>query len=224
MSNKNRGNEVPMSRKSIIVPEGLPFIIAAGIMTLVLYGFGFDKTAFFTLAATFFIVWFFRNPERKIPEGKDSVVSPADGKVIIIEEVRRDDLVPGSFIKISIFMNVFNVHVNRIPYSGTITLVRYTKGRFISANLDKASALNEQNAIVIATDKGREIITVQIAGLIARRIVCWIKEGMAVEKGERFGLIRFGSRLDVYLPRETSIAVKIGDKVRSGETVLGELP
>lgn len=213
-----------MSRKSIIVPEGLPFITAAGILTLVLFGFGFVKTATFTLAATFFVAWFFRNPERKIPEGKSAVVSPADGKVIKIEEVRTDDLVLGTFIKISIFMNVFNVHVNRIPYSGTVKLIRYKKGRFISANLDKASALNEQNAIVIATDKGREIITVQIAGLIARRIVCWIKEGMTVEKGERFGLIRFGSRLDVYLPPETSITVKIGDKVRSGETVLGELP
>ncbi len=213
-----------MSRKSIIVPEGLPFIAAAGILTLVLFGFGFVKAAAFTLAATFFIAWFFRNPERKIPEGRGAVVSPADGKVIKIEDVRRDDLVLGNFIKISIFMNVFNVHVNRIPYSGTVKLIRYKKGRFISANLDKASALNEQNAIVIATDKGKEILTVQIAGLIARRIVCWIKEGMTVDKGERFGLIRFGSRLDVYLPPETSITVKIGDKVRSGETVLGELP
>lgn len=213
-----------MSRKSIIVPEGLPFIAVAGILTLVLFFFCLVKAAAIMLAATLFIVWFFRNPERKIPEDKSAVVSPADGKVIIIEEVRRDDLASGTFIKISIFMNVFNVHVNRIPYSGTVKLIRYNKGRFISANLDKASLLNEQNAIVIATDKGRDIITVQIAGLIARRIVCWIKEGMPVEKGERFGLIRFGSRLDVYLPPETSVKVKVGDKVRSGETVLGELP
>jgi phosphatidylserine decarboxylase len=105
-----------------------------------------------------------------------------------------------------------------------VKLIRYNKGRFLSANLDKASELNEQNAIVIATDKGREIILAQIAGLIARRIVCWIKEGMSVKKGERFGLIRFGSRLDVYLPPETIIRVKIGDNVRSGETILGELP
>ena len=213
-----------MSRKSIIVPEGLPFITAAGIVMLALFSFGFIKAAAVALAVTFFIIWFFRNPERIIPKGRGTVVSPADGKVIKIEETRRDDLVTGDFIKISIFMNVFNVHVNRIPYSGTVKLIRYKKGRFISANLDKASALNEQNAIVIVTDKGREIITVQIAGLIARRIVCWIKEGMSVEKGERFGLIRFGSRLDVYLPPEISISVQIGDKVRSGETVLGELP
>jgi phosphatidylserine decarboxylase len=215
---------VNMSHKSIIAPEGFPFIIAAGVLTLVLFGFSFLKAAAFTLTATLFIVWFFRNPERKIPTDRSAVVSPADGKVIKIEEVRREDLAPGNFIKISIFMNVFNVHVNRIPCSGTVKLIRYTEGSFISANLDKASAENEQNAIVIATDKGREIITVQIAGLIARRIVCWIKEGMPVAKGERFGLIRFGSRLDVYLPPETSITVKLGDKVRSGETILGELP
>ena len=217
------GKEVRMSHNSIIVPEGLPFIIAVGVSTLILFVFGFIKVAVFTLAITCFVVWFFRNPERKIPEDKGVVVSPADGKVIIIEEVRRDDLAPGYFIKISIFMNVFNVHVNRIPYSGTVQIIRYKKGRFISANLDKASALNEQNAIVIATDKGSQIITVQIAGLIARRIVCWIKEGMILKKGERFGLIRFGSRLDVYLPPDTEIKVKIGDKVRSGESVLGEL-
>jgi phosphatidylserine decarboxylase len=214
---------VNMSHKSIIAPEGLPFITAAGVLTLVLFAFCFINTAAFTLAATLFIVWFFRNPERQTPPGIGVVVSPADGKVIKIEEARRDDLAPGNFIKISIFMNVFNVHVNRIPYSGTVKLIRYTRGKFISANLDKAAAENEQNAIVIATDMGREIITVQIAGLIARRIVCWIKEGMPVVKGERFGLIRFGSRLDVYLPPETSVTVKIGDKVRSGETILGEL-
>ena len=213
-----------ISRKSIIVPEGLPFITAAGVITLFLFFMGYFKLASFTLCATFFIIWFFRNPERQIPEDSGAVVSPADGRVIKTEEAHRNDLVSGSFFKISIFMNVFNVHVNRIPCSGTVKLIRYNKGRFLSANLDKASELNEQNAIVIATDKGREIILVQIAGLIARRIVCWIKEGMSVKKGERFGLIRFGSRLDVYLPPETIIRVKIGDNVRSGETILGELP
>jgi phosphatidylserine decarboxylase len=213
-----------MSRKSIIVPEGFPFIIAVGIITLVLFAMGLPTAAFFALCVTLFIVWFFRNPERQTPTDTGAVVSPADGKVIRIGEARRDDLSSGSFLKVSIFMNVFNVHVNRIPYSGTVKLIRYHKGKFISANLDKASEQNEQNAIVIATDKGREIIAVQIAGLIARRIVCWLNEGMSVEKGERFGLIRFGSRLDVYLPPETTIRVKIGDHVRSGETILGELP
>lgn len=212
-----------MNHNSIIAPEGLPFIAVAGIIAVLLFGLGFRTTACFALVLTLFIVWFFRNPERTIPANQNAVVSPADGKVIKIEEARREDLTAGNFMKISIFMNVFNVHVNRIPCRGTVKLIRYHEGKFLSANLDKASALNEQNAIVIATDKGREIIAVQIAGLIARRIVCWIQEGMAVEKGERFGLIRFGSRLDVYLPPETIIKVKIGECVRAGETILGEL-
>jgi phosphatidylserine decarboxylase len=120
-------------------------------------------------------------------------------------------------------MNVFNVHVNRIPCSGQIQTIAYHKGMFLTANLDKASDSNERNSIVIRTDDGRDIMAVQIAGLIARRIVCWIKEGMDVRKGERFGLIRFGSRLDVYLPLDSTITVKIGDRVRAGETPLGGL-
>jgi phosphatidylserine decarboxylase len=120
-------------------------------------------------------------------------------------------------------MNIFNVHVNRLPCSGTVKMIRYNKGGFSPANLDKASFLNEQNAVLIETDKGKQILTVQIAGLIARRIVCWISEGMRVERGERFGLIRFGSRLDVYLPTEAKILVKVGDKVKAGETPIGDL-
>lgn len=213
-----------INRQSIIVPEGFPFIIVILIATLILAFIGFIwATASFFLAAIF-VTWFFRNPERTTPALAGAVISPADGRIIKIEKVLLDDLLKGAFIKISIFMNVFNVHVNRIPYSGMVKLIRYNKGKFIAANLDKASELNEQNAVVIISEQGREYLTVQIAGLIARRIVCWIKEGMHVEKGERFGLIRFGSRLDVYLPPEVNIMVKIGDKVRAGETILGGLP
>jgi phosphatidylserine decarboxylase len=128
-----------------------------------------------------------------------------------------------SFLKISIFMNVFNVHVNRIPCSGEVSAIRYKPGKFLSANLDKASALNERNSVMIRTDDGREIMIVQIAGLIARRIVCWLKEGIKVKKGERFGLIRFGSRVEVFLPLGSTLLVKIGDKVKAGETPIGEL-
>jgi phosphatidylserine decarboxylase len=213
-----------ISRKSIIVPEGLPFILALGILTLIFACFAFITATILSLSAAVFVAWFFRNPERKAPEKKGVVISPADGRIIKIENVDGHDLVRGRLIKISIFMNIFNVHVNRIPYSGTVRLIRYKKGSFISANFDKASSLNEQNAIVIDTDQGGEILTVQIAGLIARRIVCWIKEGMRVERGDRFGLIRFGSRLDVYLPGESKINVKVGEKVRAGETRLGDLP
>lgn len=213
-----------ISRKSIIVAEGFPFIFTLIIATLILACFGFATAAIICFIAAVFVAWFFRNPERKASEKKGSVLSPADGRIIKIENAEVEDLIRGHFIKISIFMNVFNVHVNRIPYSGTVKLIRYKKGRFISANFDKASSLNEQNAIVINTDEGMEILTVQIAGLIARRIVCWIKEGMRVERGERFGLIRFGSRLDVYLPGGSTINVQMGDKVKAGETRLGDLP
>ncbi len=130
----------------------------------------------------------------------------------------------GKYQKISIFMNVFNVHVNRIPYNGKIEAIDYHEGKFVSANLDKASSDNERNAIKILTENGSVIWAVQIAGLIARRIVCWVKKGDTVKKGERFGLIRFGSRVDVYLPESSRIAVKIGQKVKAGESPLGYLP
>jgi phosphatidylserine decarboxylase len=120
-------------------------------------------------------------------------------------------------------MNVFNVHVNRIPCKGEVRFVRYREGKFLSANLDKASALNERNIILLRITDGREIMTVQIAGLIARRIVCWLKEGMQVNTGERFGLIRFGSRVELFLPLDSTILVRIGDKVRAGESPIGEL-
>jgi phosphatidylserine decarboxylase len=158
-----------------------------------------------------------------MPEGPLQIISPADGRVIRIEEATSGEYPGRSFLKISIFMNVFNVHVNRIPFSGEVLSIKYKPGKFLSANLDKASALNERNTVLIRTDDGREIITVQIAGLIARRIVCWLKEGMKVTKGERFGLIRFGSRVELFLPPDSILLVKVGDKVRAGETPIGEL-
>jgi phosphatidylserine decarboxylase len=129
----------------------------------------------------------------------------------------------GRFKKISIFMNVFNVHVNRAPYGGKIEKICYHKGKFLSANLDKASAENERNEIMIRTNDGRVIWTVQIAGLVARRIVCWTREGAMINKGERFGLIRFGSRVEVFLPSDSRIVVNLDDKVRAGQTPLGYL-
>jgi phosphatidylserine decarboxylase len=170
-----------------------------------------------------FVLWFFRNPERYPSGSENTVVSPADGRVLKVEEVRIDDPVAGTFKKISIFMNVLNVHVNRMPVAGTIEKIQYHKGKFLSANLDKASLQNERNAILIRTGEGKAIVTIQIAGLVARRIVCWIEEGMKMERGERFGLIRFGSRLEIFLPTDTTIIVKTGDKVRAGETRIGYL-
>ena len=184
---------------------------------------GFRGLGLVLLLLTLFVLWFFRNPQRKTPEKENLVISPADGKVIRIEETASEEQPGKTCLKISIFMNIFNVHVNRIPYSGRVRFIRYRSGKFLSANLDKASALNERNTVMVQTDDGREIITVQIAGLIARRIVCWLREGMQVRKGDRFGLIRFGSRLEVFLPLGSAILVEVGDRVRAGETPIGEL-
>ncbi|MHB9099632.1 MAG: phosphatidylserine decarboxylase family protein [Syntrophales bacterium] len=209
--------------RSLIISEGVPFIIPLGVVTLAAFIAGFTWIGVLILLATLFVIWFFRNPERTMPENPLQIISPADGRVIGIEEAASVEYPGRSFLKISIFMNIFNVHVNRIPFSGEVLSIRYKPGKFLSANLDKASALNERNTVLIRTSDGREIITVQIAGLIARRIVCWLKEGMKVTKCERFGLIRFGSRVELFLPTDSILLVKKGDKVRAGETPIGEL-
>ena len=212
-----------MNHSSFIINEGFPFIVPLAIVTLITFIAGFTWIAVLLFLLTLFVIWFFRNPERTMPVNALQLISPADGRVIGIEEVVSDEHPGRSLLKISIFMNVFNVHVNRIPCSGDVLFIRYKPGKFLSANLDKASALNERNTVLIRTDGGREILVVQIAGLIARRIVCWLKEGMKVKKGERFGLIRFGSRVELFLPLGSIPLVKKGDKVRAGETPIGEL-
>ena len=212
-----------MNHNGYIAGEGFPFIIPLGIATLLAFLAGFKGISLVMLAVTLFVVWFFRNPQRNTPEKDGLVISPADGRVIRIEETTSDEQPGRTFQKISIFMNVFNVHVNRIPCSGKVRFVRYREGKFLSANMDKASALNERNTVLLQTADGREIMTIQIAGLIARRIVCWLKEGMQVTRGERFGLIRFGSRVEVFLPLGSTILVRVGEKVRAGETPIGEL-
>ncbi len=212
-----------MNHNGFIAGEGVPFIIPLGGATILAFVAGFKWIFFVFLVVTLFVVWFFRNPRRSPPEKEGLVISPADGRVIRIEETTSDERPGRTFQKISIFMNVFNVHVNRIPYSGEIRFIRYREGKFLSANMDKASALNERNTVLLQTVDGREIITVQIAGLIARRIVCWLKEGMQVSRGQRFGLIRFGSRVEVFLPLGSTLLVRVGEKVRAGETPIGEL-
>ena len=213
-----------MNHSSVIVKEGIPFIIPLGLATLIALFLGPAWVTVLFVLLTLFVVWFFRNPERTFTDDNPlQLLSPADGKVIRIEEVAGEERSGLFSLKISIFMNVFNVHVNRIPCSGEVSAIRYKPGKFLSANLDKASALNERNSVMIRTDDGREIMIVQIAGLIARRIVCWLTEGIKVKKGERFGLIRFGSRVEVFLPPGSTLLVKIGDKVRAGETPIGEL-
>lgn len=207
-----------------IALEGMPFIIPLVVLTLLFVFLGYFRTALVFFVPTFFVVWFFRNPERTVPEDDRAVLSPADGKVLKVEELVEEEILGETVRKVSIFMNVFNVHVNRMPCSGTVREIRYTPGKFLSANLDKASRLNERNAVLVETPGGSRILTTQIAGLIARRIVCWVREGMTVRRGERFGMIRFGSRLEVFMPPDFRVAVEKGDIVRAGETIIGYLP
>lgn len=208
-------------KKGFIVKEGLPFVYITGLVGIMAGLMGFYSFAVFWLLASLFCAFFFRNPERYPPADERIYVSPADGKVLRIDDVEMTDPIAGRFKKVSIFMNVFNVHVNRIPYPGRVERVFYREGKFLSANLDKASEDNEKNAVVIAQGDGRKFMTVQIAGLIARRIICWISEGMSVSRGERFGLICFGSRVEVFLPPGVSVLVKAGQRVKAGETPLG---
>lgn len=205
-----------------IIPDGFFFIIPLAVLAIVLICLKVMWTGIFFLAVALFVMWFFRNPNRVTPEDEKAVISPADGRVIKIEEV-EEEMLKGKAIKVSIFMSVLNVHVNRAPCTGTVKKISYRKGKFFSANLDKASVFNERNSVLIETADGIQILTIQIAGMIARRIVCWVKEGMEIQKGRRFGLIKFGSRLEVFMPLDSTIHVKVGDKVSAGETRIGYL-
>ncbi|OGP91369.1 MAG: phosphatidylserine decarboxylase [Deltaproteobacteria bacterium RBG_19FT_COMBO_43_11] len=212
-----------MKHDSIIAHEGYPFIIFSLVITVFVAFFGIRWLTILFALVTFFIAWFFRNPERYFQEEEKALVSPADGKVIKIEDVEVSGSISGKFKKISIFMNIFNAHVNRAPYSGKIEAINYHEGKFFSANLDKASHDNERNEVMIRAEDGRPIWVVQIAGLIARRIVCWVNVETLVKKGERFGIICFGSRVDIYLPEDSLVSVKLQDKVKAGQTLLGYL-
>ncbi|HBO84413.1 MAG: phosphatidylserine decarboxylase [Deltaproteobacteria bacterium GWC2_42_11] len=212
-----------MNGNTPIALEGLPFIIPLLVISSALWYFGIRYPAIFFTLLTLFVLWFFRNPERVIPADENSIVSPADGKVIFAGRVFEDRFLKADAVKVSIFMNVFNVHVNRVPVSGRVVGLFYNPGKFFSANLDKASLENEQNVVLLETANGRKVLFIQIAGLIARRIVCYLKEGDVVEKGKRFGMIRFGSRLDVYLPVDCRVNIKVGDKVKAGASILGYL-
>lgn len=213
----------PKCRRLPIAREGIPFIAVPGGIGVYLLALGFQSAALFTFFLTAFIVFFFRDPERKVPEADDSVLSPADGKVVSVAMVRDETTRFEEMLKVSVFMSVFNVHVNRIPADGTVSTVSYHPGKFLSAHLDKASLDNERNAVYMNLDDGKTLVVVQVAGLIARRIVCKVQRGERVKRGERFGLIRFGSRLDVYLPPGTQPAVSVGEKVIAGVSRLGFL-
>jgi phosphatidylserine decarboxylase len=205
-----------------VASEGWPFIIPLAIVTALLFAFGWKNTAYVSLVLALFVLFFFRDPERTVPEGKGVVVSPADGKVIVIKDIYEPTYLKRDVKQISIFLSVFNVHVNRSPVGGTVELVKYNPGKFHVASVDKASLDNEQTAMVIDDGK-HKILVKQIAGLIARRIVCYAKPGDAINAGERYGLIRFGSRVDIFLPKDTELKVKLGDRVKGARDIIGVL-
>ena len=212
--------------RNTLVPvhkEGYRFVAIFFVVSLVL-GFLWEPLMWIGLVLTAWCAYFFRDPERMTPLDDDLVISPADGRVSSIATVLPpEELNLGSepMLRISVFMNVFNCHVNRAPMAGTITRVAYRAGKFVNAELDKASQENERNGLVIDTKHGA-IGVVQIAGLVARRILCWKYENGSLEAGERFGLIRFGSRLDVFLPAGAEPRVSVGQTAVAGETVLAE--
>ena len=206
----------------IIAREGWPFISAGLVLSIIVTACaGWWSLPFWLFTA--FALQFFRDPSRPIPQDADAVLCPADGRIVVVEKA-LDPYRHVEALKISVFMTVFNVHSQRAPVDGTITGVEYNKGKFVNAALDKASTENERNAVLATTRSGREITFVQVAGLVARRILCYIGEGEKVVRGERYGFIRFGSRVDVYLPLDARAEVAIGDKVSASSTILARLP
>lgn len=206
----------------VIALEGWPFIIGGLIVSLLLsFCCGWWSLPFWLF--TLFAVQFFRDPARDIPQDPDAVLCPADGRIVVVERA-TDPFRQTEALKISVFMNVFNVHSQRAPVDGTVTRVEYFRGKFLNAALDKASTENERNAVLATTRSGRDITFVQVAGLVARRVLCYVNAGEPIVRGERYGFIRFGSRVDVYLPLDAQAAVSIGDKVKASETILARLP
>ena len=212
-------------RRSYIHPEGFKFaaisLSLSIILTLIL-----QTASMVGFLFTFFILWFFRDPKRDTPQDPNFIISSADGKVCLIDEAyppQETPLKQEKMKRICVFMNVFNVHVNRSPVQGDAEHIIYKTGQFLNASLDKASDKNERNSLIIKTENGTQIVVVQIAGLIARRILSFISPNYRLLQGERFGLIRFGSRVDIYMPLDAIEKCKVGDKVIAGESILAAL-
>ncbi|MEA2064337.1 MAG: phosphatidylserine decarboxylase family protein [Gemmatimonadota bacterium] len=224
-----------------IAREGVPIILAFLVLHLVFLAAGWLTGKFFSSVPpvlqpslmavsvlfallALFSLYFFRDPERRVPQGASLVVSPADGRVLGIEDVEEKDFFQGPATRVSIFMSVFDVHVNRAPVSGNVCYRKYRPGKFFNASLDKASSDNESLGLGLEGPDSVKVLVRQIAGLIARRIVCRAGEGTALERGQRYGMIRFGSRLEVYLPPGACWQVSAGDRVTAGESIIARLP
>ncbi len=222
-SSTNRRTDLSNYPHPIIAREGWPFLggaAAAAVLVHALAGFAWALPLWII---ALFVLQFFRDPSREVPGDAKSVLSPADGRIVAIEPV-RDPWLERDCLKISVFMNVFNVHSNRSPVDGEVRQRWYHPGKFVNADLDKASTENERNALHIRANTGHDITCVQVAGLIARRILCYVEAGAQLARGQRYGFIRFGSRVDLYLPTDVRVKVVIGEKVSATSTILAELP
>jgi phosphatidylserine decarboxylase len=204
-----------------IAREGFPAIVTAGVLAAAAFGFGWMALGAVLVLATLAVAGFFRDPERNVPRGDDLVVSPADGRIVSIAEIGGDSFFADAATRISIFLSPLDVHINRAPVAGRVDEVRYQSGKFFAAYKEDASRLNEQNALRIVDERERNWGVVQIAGFLARRIVCRVAAGAALARGERFGLIMFGSRTDIYLPKGCRVEATEGQHVTGGETILG---
>jgi phosphatidylserine decarboxylase len=204
-----------------IVKEGIPFLIPAALLTIFLGWMGWHLLTFLAILLTLFIAFFFRNPKRKIPSLQNVILSPADGRIIHVGECEEDRFLREKALKVSIFMSLFDVHINRAPASGRILERSYHPGRFLMANAEKSSLLNEQNSFILETEDRLKILLTQVAGFVARRIVCYPKVNDTLKRGEIFGMIRFGSRIDLYLPTEVKPIVRLGQHVKGGESIIG---
>ena len=208
-------------KRSPIAAPGYRFILAGVVLILIGLLGGWPWLAGLGVVSGGFFVYFFRDPERVIPTEPGVIVSPADGLVIRVDEVEEDEFLKAPARYVAIFMNVFDVHVNRSPVAGVVTEMRHRAGEYMAAYRPDAASRNEQQALVLENSSGRRVLVVQIAGLLARRIIPFVKPGHHLARGERLGLICFGSRVDVYLPSDSQIEVKTGDRVKAGSSIIG---
>ncbi|MER3446732.1 MAG: phosphatidylserine decarboxylase family protein [Candidatus Dadabacteria bacterium] len=209
--------------RSKIAIEGLPYIGICGLLAWVTALFGFNTLSIILAIVTCFIIYFFRDPERTVPQDPYAVVSPADGRVVEVENSVEESFLNREMKRVGIFLSITDCHINRFPVSGKVVGTKYIHGSFHIADARRASAQNERLAILIETEDRDQIVVVQVAGFIARRIVSYISIGDSLQKGERFGMIKFGSRVDIYLPLRCEVSISVGDKIRGAETIIGWL-
>lgn len=208
-------------KRSPIAVQGYPLILA-GVVLIFLGAIGhWPWITILGLVSVGFFAYFFRDPERTIPQEQGVIISPADGKVILVDEVQEKEFLECATRRVAIFMNVFDVHVNRSPIVGMVKEMHHRPGEYQAAFRNEAAVHNEQQAVVLESETGQRVLVVQIAGLLARRIVPFVKPGQQLDLGERFGMICFGSRVDVYLPPDSPIQVKVGDRVKAGSSIIG---